>query len=163
RLEHTPYGVGSAVAQDATGPDEQVHLAQGLAGALDDLALGAQHDLAPAAVAPQGEQHGGRGDVEVDVLLGRVLGHPARVRAPPAVRATGGGATAWRARPLAPGSSSTTLCASVGAPRPSTTATPPAPCSVSVPRASSSTRVSTTAGVAPLPMASKVRASTAGR
>ena len=53
--EHPLGDAGPAVAQHATGPDQQVDLAQVLAGALDHAAVGADHDLAAAGVPAQGE------------------------------------------------------------------------------------------------------------
>src|SRR6478735_9852 len=77
-------------------------------------------------------------------------------RSPSTVRLTGTVATTSRARPASSGSISTTECTSVVAPPTSTTTTSPAPgCASSRPRASSSTAVSTTSGVAPRTMAVK--------
>ena len=79
-------------------------------------------------------------------------------RSPSTVRVTGVVATTSRASPLSSGSSSTTLCTSVVAPPTSTTTTSPAPgCWSSRPRASSSTPVRTTSGVAPRTRSVKVR------
>ena len=77
-------------------------------------------------------------------------------RSPSTVRVTGVVATTSRERVASSGSSSTTECTSVVAPPTSTTTTSPAPgWSASTPRASSSTPVSTTSGVAPVTMAVK--------
>ena len=50
------------MAQHAAGADEQVDLAQVLAAALDDPAVGADDDLAAAGVPAQGEPDRGAGD-----------------------------------------------------------------------------------------------------
>ena len=52
-----------AVAEDPARADQQVDLAQVLAGALDDPALGADHDLAAARVPAQRQADGRAGDL----------------------------------------------------------------------------------------------------
>ena len=147
---------GSAVAQHAAGADQQVDLAQVLAGALDDPAVGADHDLAAAGVPAQREpDRGARRSPRRRRARRRSVGHEAGVvvaalRRPRQVvepgRLDGGdaptsacrgrprrcGSPAWwrppRGRaPASSGSSSTTECTSVVAPPTSTTTTSPAP------------------------------------
>ena len=73
---------GPPVAEHPAGADQQVDLAQVLAGALDDPALGADHHPRPPRVAAQGETDRGPGDRLVDVALVVVLGQVRRVVLP---------------------------------------------------------------------------------
>ena len=66
-----------AVAQHAARADQQVDLAQVLAGALDDAALGADHDLAAAGVPAQREADRRAGDAPRRRRLGVVVGDEA--------------------------------------------------------------------------------------
>ena len=76
------------VPQDATRPHEQGHLAEVLAGALDDPAVRAHHDPRASGVAAQREGGRGRGDQLVLVAFGVGGRQEGRVRGP----SYGGGA-----------------------------------------------------------------------
>ena len=70
---------GAAVPEYAARADQEVDLAEVLAGPLDHASLGADHDLATPGVAAQGETDGLAGELLVDVGLGVVDGDEAGV------------------------------------------------------------------------------------